>query len=208
VTLQQQACPGQRLLFSTCSQFAGNTYFRLYLDGSQVASNDNVRPGELCSEVSYDYAEADCGTLQLRLGCKNNDACQMTGTVEVTVAFTPTPEPTPEPTAPPICVDPDVNAFPHSTCTLTDTNDAQQNTVSVRIHACPGDLLLFYAAPYVGHPYIRLYLDGVQVGLNNLGLASVHSGTYAYTADCGTLELRLGCSGSSSCQMTAIGIVF
>jgi hypothetical protein len=66
------------------------------------------------------------------------------------------------------CVDPALNSFPHTTCTLDNTNNALQNTVAVQQEACPGEQLVFSTcSQYVGDTWIRLFLGGVQVASND-----------------------------------------
>ncbi|KAJ1409656.1 hypothetical protein B484DRAFT_468748, partial [Ochromonadaceae sp. CCMP2298] len=107
--VQQRACLGDRLVFDTCGAYSGSTYIRLYLHGAQVADNNRVRNTySSCSNIDYTYADADCGTLVLVLGCSSY-ACRMTATVDITVAPTATPShapalapvPTRSPSAPP-----------------------------------------------------------------------------------------------------------
>ncbi|KAJ1379411.1 hypothetical protein B484DRAFT_412379, partial [Ochromonadaceae sp. CCMP2298] len=62
--VQQSACPGETLFFSTCSLYFGDTFIRLFLDGLEVAVNDNTGVGIPCSEITYDYTEAACGLLE------------------------------------------------------------------------------------------------------------------------------------------------
>ncbi|KAJ1436610.1 hypothetical protein B484DRAFT_445580 [Ochromonadaceae sp. CCMP2298] len=82
----QSACSDDELFFSTCSSHRGDTYTRLFLDGVQVARNDDSETG-LCSEITYTYTAAVCGTLELRLGCFSSDSCSMTATVAVRSPF-------------------------------------------------------------------------------------------------------------------------
>ncbi|KAJ1438387.1 Metallo-peptidase family M12B Reprolysin-like-domain-containing protein [Ochromonadaceae sp. CCMP2298] len=99
VAVAQAACPGDEFSFSTCSvtpEDSGlyDTYIRLFLDGSQVARNDDAANtgnnlfSDLCSTIRYTYEEASCGALELRLGCWGKNSCQMTATVDITVAST------------------------------------------------------------------------------------------------------------------------
>jgi hypothetical protein len=99
VAVSQAACPGDEFSFSTCSvtpEDSGlyDTYIRLFLDGTQVAWNDDAANtgnnlfSDLCSTIRYTYEEASCGTLELRLGCWGTNSCQMTATVDITVAST------------------------------------------------------------------------------------------------------------------------
>ncbi|KAJ1418193.1 hypothetical protein B484DRAFT_400559 [Ochromonadaceae sp. CCMP2298] len=183
VPVSQDACTGDKLIFSTCDH-TGDPYIRLYLDA------------------------AACGTLVLQLGCYLDGNCSMTATVAITQP--PTPQPTALPTtgtsAPTA-----VNVFPYTTGTLTDTNNALQNTVPVQQSACAGESFVFSTCSYdSGDTLIRLYLGGVQLAQafentynsNTNNYCSVI--TYTYTdASCGTLVLQLGCSGSTTCSMTA-----
>ncbi|KAJ1393589.1 hypothetical protein B484DRAFT_472991, partial [Ochromonadaceae sp. CCMP2298] len=93
----QEACLGDVLLFSTCSQYTGDTYIRLYLNGANVASNDDSVSG-YCSAITYTYSAAACGTLVLQLGCYSSGSCSMTATVAVILP--PTLAPSPAPTSP------------------------------------------------------------------------------------------------------------
>mmetsp|Transcript_28720 Transcript_28720/g.61860 ORF Transcript_28720/g.61860 Transcript_28720/m.61860 type:complete len:1062 (+) Transcript_28720:186-3371(+) len=78
----QRACKGDKLLFSTCSSSFKDTYIRLFLDGNEVAENDDASGEVVCSEITYTYTAADCGMLELRLGCYSDGACKMTATLE------------------------------------------------------------------------------------------------------------------------------
>ncbi|KAJ1386869.1 hypothetical protein B484DRAFT_440228, partial [Ochromonadaceae sp. CCMP2298] len=179
--VSQDACLGDVLQFSTCSQYTGNTYIRLYLNGANVISNNNsgTNSGSLaCSTITYTYSAAACGTLVLQLGCYGATSCSMTATVVAAATF------------------------PYTTGTLTNTNDALQNTVPVSQDACPGDVLQFSTcSQYTGNTYIRLYLNGINV-ISKLGSCSRISYTYSAAA-CGTLVLQLGCYRDTSSSMTA-----
>jgi len=184
--VQQEACPGEQLQFTTCSQYVGDTFIRLFLDGLQVAFNDDLNA--LCSGIDYTYTSASCGELDLHLGCFADNACQMTATVEIN------------------CEDSQINSFPYTTCNLVDTNNALQNTVAVQQEACPGEQLQFTTcSQYVGDTFIRLFLDGLQVAANDdVSLGNICSViNYSYTGTvCADLELHLGCFATNNCQMT------
>ncbi|KAJ1437510.1 hypothetical protein B484DRAFT_392710, partial [Ochromonadaceae sp. CCMP2298] len=98
VSVQQEACPGDVLRFSTCSVLAAeglrDHYIRLYLEGTQVAFADQTdcdgagyNAGALgmcgCAKIDYTYTGADCGTLVLELGCYASRSCQKTATVDI-----------------------------------------------------------------------------------------------------------------------------
>eukprot|EP00601_Ochromonadales_sp_CCMP2298_P024942 CAMPEP_0173284996 /NCGR_PEP_ID=MMETSP1143-20121109/8364_1 /TAXON_ID=483371 /ORGANISM="non described non described, Strain CCMP2298" /LENGTH=342 /DNA_ID=CAMNT_0014223097 /DNA_START=625 /DNA_END=1654 /DNA_ORIENTATION=+ len=98
VPVVHDACPGDRLRFSTCSSYMGDTFMRLVVEGEQVAEDDDtiVRGNILrCSSIDYTYAGESCGRLVLKLGCFRSGECQMTATVDTIPA--PTPAPTPAP---------------------------------------------------------------------------------------------------------------
>ncbi|KAJ1441720.1 hypothetical protein B484DRAFT_102333 [Ochromonadaceae sp. CCMP2298] len=193
VPVQQTACPGDILFFSTCSQYTGDPYIRLYFNGANVASNDDSVSGA-CSQISYTYSAAACSFLVLQLGCYSSGSCSMTATVAFTSAapsalpsaqpsrptlapsaqpsrptLAPSAQPSFRPTLAPSSVAPSaMNVFPYTTGDLTNTDDALQNTVPVSKVACPGDILQFSTcSQYSGNPYIRLYLNGVGVTSND-----------------------------------------
>ncbi|KAJ1409773.1 hypothetical protein B484DRAFT_403116 [Ochromonadaceae sp. CCMP2298] len=85
VLVVQDVCPGDRLTFSTCAQYSGDTYIRLYLEGEQVAENDDSdSDGDaLCSSIDYTYRGDSCYILVLQLGCYGTGECQMTATSQL-----------------------------------------------------------------------------------------------------------------------------
>ncbi|KAJ1411206.1 hypothetical protein B484DRAFT_402693, partial [Ochromonadaceae sp. CCMP2298] len=217
VSVQQEVCPGDRLVFSTCSQYTGDTYIKLYLGSANVRFNDDYFAA--CSQIDHTYTGASCGALVLQLGCYRATTCQMTATaiffsksptaLPTAQPSGPTPAPSPTPTLTPTAP---LNVFPYISGSLTDTNNANQNTVSVWQSACPGDNILFSTcSQFTGDTYIRLYL---AAGLEDLagGYSTGSSCSqidYTYTAaSCGTLELRLGCTRATTCRMTATAIIF
>jgi hypothetical protein len=91
VSVQQDACPGNRLVFTTCYSIinhdpdGGYPFIRLYQDGTELNTHPLVYKGEgYCSQIDYIYpASGTCGTLVLRLGCFEANSCQMSATVDV-----------------------------------------------------------------------------------------------------------------------------
>lgn len=74
---------GQRIEFGTCtvpgSSGSGDTYLRLYFNGSQVASNDDT-----CGLLSFvSHTAAQSGTYQIRAGCYSSRTCSGTVAYEV-----------------------------------------------------------------------------------------------------------------------------
>ncbi|KAJ1414994.1 hypothetical protein B484DRAFT_454676 [Ochromonadaceae sp. CCMP2298] len=97
VSVWQSVCPDEEYTFSTCDQRGpqsaidndyGDTFLRLFLDGVIVkqnddfwgANDDNDEDNDVCSRIKYTYTEAACGHLELRLGCYDDDECDMIAT--------------------------------------------------------------------------------------------------------------------------------
>jgi hypothetical protein len=129
-----------------------------------------------------------------------------------TLEQTPSAEPSAQPTAQPSA--PSANVFPYTTGTLTNTDSASQNYVSLQQYACPGDFFTFSTCSVLApeglrDTYIRLLLD--DLAENNNYVDTTTNTTFLcsridYTQprpSCGTLDLRLGCYANTSCQMTA-----
>lgn len=73
-TLYINANTGDALSFSACSSGTGDTYFRLYYQGSQVSSNDDS-----CGYLSaINYTATGDGTYELHMGCYNATSCSAT----------------------------------------------------------------------------------------------------------------------------------
>eukprot|EP00601_Ochromonadales_sp_CCMP2298_P007379 CAMPEP_0173211810 /NCGR_PEP_ID=MMETSP1141-20130122/24444_1 /TAXON_ID=483371 /ORGANISM="non described non described, Strain CCMP2298" /LENGTH=430 /DNA_ID=CAMNT_0014138745 /DNA_START=550 /DNA_END=1842 /DNA_ORIENTATION=+ len=168
VPVVHDACPGDRLRFSTCSSYMGDTFMRLVVEGEQVAEDDDtiVRGNILrCSSIDYTYAGESCGRLVLKLGCFRSGECQMTATVDTIPA--PTPAPTPAP------------VWQHT----RRPTDTRRRAPSQRSS---------------GATYMRLFLEGEQVAENDNTLAGgvllrCSSIDYTYTrGSCGRLVLELG----------------
>jgi hypothetical protein len=81
---------------SVCNSYVGDTYLRAYINGTQVASNDDY-----CSTGSLmTFGIANGQTVVIREGCYSNNYCNGTVvmTFSSTVSFSPTVAPTRLPT--------------------------------------------------------------------------------------------------------------
>jgi hypothetical protein len=162
VLVQQEACRGDKLHFTTCSKNIEHTFItRLYHEAVQVAytnfsfpmaCDDDTDDDEcLCSTLDYTYPASgpSCSTLILKLGCLKDTDCSMTAKVDI--SNMPTKE------------DVDTRAYSFR---LSNTSGATQNTAKKQVEACPGDRLLVTTCSFdhiIMASVIRLYHEGLQV---------------------------------------------
>mmetsp|Transcript_15815 Transcript_15815/g.26438 ORF Transcript_15815/g.26438 Transcript_15815/m.26438 type:complete len:927 (+) Transcript_15815:92-2872(+) len=95
VSIGAQGCPGDVMLFSTCSVTPPSnyrdTYIRLYEGDVELAYNDDYYTTGGCSELTYTVSGSACTDYVLRLGCWSSRSCTMTATLNYLV---PTASPT------------------------------------------------------------------------------------------------------------------
>jgi hypothetical protein len=192
-------CPGQDVVFTACNDVStGNPFFRLFLGTVQVAQND-----DFCSlnpQITY-YAASDgvCEDYCLHIGCSGSTSCS--AYVEYSVQNSGPPS-----SAPSVFV-PIVYTFPVQTPEMTNTNDAQQNYVTVCFTACPMQTLLFTTcndtALQTGDPYLRLFLGGEQLAENDDTCGVFPQISYVVPTE-GICQddycLHIGCYDTTSCS--------
>lgn len=84
------ACEGDEIIADLCAKGAqcqGDPYLRLFLNGTEVESNDDHCG--LCSKIKYTYPGPGCVNLSLHEGCYNSRACE--GEPMITAPSSPYP---------------------------------------------------------------------------------------------------------------------
>lgn len=76
-----------------------------------------------------------------------------------------------------------------------------QNYTTCSFYACSGTVTLSVCSLFTGDTFFNLVKDGVVVGSNDDGCGAGSVITYV-VLECGTYELREGCSNTGSCSGT------
>jgi hypothetical protein len=97
VSVLVDACPGDTMSFSTCSnlnpdQDLTDHFIRLFQQGKtpELAYADGNPSGWYCAELTYVVPSSTinvCSTFALNLGCWDGLSCQMTATVDIIHSF-------------------------------------------------------------------------------------------------------------------------
>lgn len=204
-----QACPGDVLTFSSCSDaypHSGDSYFRLWDEraGLELAADDDGCPSSTQSLLTYIVPPADppqgggsqCHQYCLHMGCFSSGSCSYTATL--TVQSPPTPAPTRY----------GASDFPLTTrAGMTNTNSAQQNYDVACASACYGDLLTFSSCNNPNtDAYLRLFdaTSNIEVKRDDDGCrGGTQLSLLEYQVEshgCREFCLHMGCYGSYSCQ--------
>lgn len=192
------ACYGDRLVIDMTAEHAlceGDTYLRLYLDGSEVAENDDYDHG-LCSTIYYDVTSSGCHNFTLSKGCYGSGACS----------------------GAPIISGPSshwqlISEYFDSFFEASFTDSARSNVATSEIFACYGDQIEIELSRDDGHcegdTYLRLYLDDKEVAKDDDSGQGVCSKlSYRVTSTCRNYTLAKGCYSNDACSGTPEIFIF
>ena len=206
-TVSFEACQGDLVNIYTCytvpvDYASDDTYLRLYgpsenANGMSMLAADDDFCGKL-SFIMYQFVYPGCVTYELHAGCNGDKTCH--GTVDGYMSDR-------------------ISAFPVTTPSMTDTNDAQQDYVSVEFTVCAGQVMQLSScfSGYEGNPYFRLIDDNdVEVDENDdecgEGAQITYTDSDVFTTDnlneCTqkNYSLHIGCSSASTCAANVTGI--
>jgi len=185
---------GQKLTVATCgltgARLSGDTWLRLFSPAAtEVASNDDACGG---AGSSITFTASVAGDYEVRAGCYASQSCGGTVVWEISNA-----QPPPPPTR---------GVF---TFSGSNTKSAQQNTTDRDVSLTAGQKLTVATcgvtdASFTGDTYLRLFSGATQVAANDDACSGRGSSlTYTATAT-GTVQIRAGCYGSTTCSGTVV----